>query len=31
MTCTPNALQPGEGQQILAPGESFAGLGIAPE
>jgi aldose 1-epimerase len=31
MTCAPNALQPGEGQPILAPGKSFAGLGIAPE
>jgi aldose 1-epimerase len=30
MTCAPNALQSGEGQQILAPGESFGGLGHRP-
>lgn len=31
MTCAPNALQSGEGLQILAPGESFASAwGIAP-
>ncbi|MDQ2896163.1 MAG: aldose epimerase, partial [Actinomycetota bacterium] len=32
MTCAPNALQSGDGLQILAPGESFTtAWGIAPE
>jgi aldose 1-epimerase len=32
MTCAPNALQSGEGLQILAPGESYTTTwGIAPE